>query len=51
MMLYKEIVENMRNNDFLTNDDYNEIHIKPVVQQKQVLKKKEQKDRNMNIGI
>lgn len=43
MILYKEIVENMRNNDFLTNDDYNEIHIKPVVQQKASTKKERTK--------
>ncbi len=42
--VYKEIVEDMHDNDFLTNDDYNKIHMKPIVQEKTSTKKERKKD-------
>ena len=42
--IYKEIVEDLHDNDFLTNDDYNKIHMKPVVQEKASPKKERNKD-------
>ena len=34
----------MHDNDFLTNDDYNKIHMKPVAQEKVSTKKERNKD-------
>ena len=42
--VYKEIVKDLHDNDFLTNDDYNKIHMKPVVQEKVSTKKERKKD-------
>ena len=42
--VYKEIVEDMHDNDFLTNDDYNKIHMKSVIQEKVSTKKEIKKD-------
>ena len=41
--VYKEIVKDLHDNDFLTNDDYNKIHMKPVVQEKVSTKKKKKR--------
>lgn len=42
--IYKEIVEDLHDNDFLTNDDYNKIHMKHVVQEKESTKIEMKKD-------
>lgn len=42
--IYKEIVDDLHDNAFLTNDDYNKIYMKPVVQEKSSPKKERNKD-------
>lgn len=43
------MVEDLHDNDFLTNDDYNKIHMKPVVQEKVSTKKERRKDDNFEL--
>ena len=42
--IYKEIVDDLHDNDILTNEDYNKIHMKLVVQEKVSAKKERKKD-------
>ena len=42
--IYKEIVKDLHDNDFLTNQDYNKIYMKPIVQEKVSTKKGRKKD-------
>ena len=42
--IYKEIVKDLHDNDFLTNEDYNKIYMKPIVQEKVSTKKERKKD-------
>lgn len=43
------MVEDLHDNDFLTNDDYNKIHMKLVVQEKVSTKKERRKDDNFEL--
>lgn len=47
--IYKEIVEDLHGNDFLTNDDYNKIYMKPVVQEKTSAKKERRKEDSLEL--
>ena len=42
--IYKEIVDDLHDIDILTNEDYNKIHMKLVVQEKVSAKKERKKD-------
>ena len=47
--IYKEIVEDLHDNDFLTNDDYNKIHMKTVVEEKASAKKERRKEDSLEL--
>ena len=47
--IYKEIVEDLHGNDFLTNDDYNKIHMKTVVEEKASAKKERRKEDSLEL--
>ena len=42
--VYKEIVGDLYDNDFLTNDDYNKIHMKTIIKEVKIDKKQKKKD-------
>lgn len=42
--IYKEIVDDLHNNDFLTNDDYNNIHMKTIIKEVKIDKEQKKKD-------
>ena len=42
--IYKKIIDDLYSNDFLSDNDYNKIHMKPVVQEKVGTKKERKKD-------
>ena len=42
--VYKEIVDDLYNNDFFDDKDYNKIHMKPIVKEKASTKKERKKD-------
>ena len=42
--IYKEIVDDLHDNDFLTNDDYNKIHMKTIIKEVKIDKEQKKKD-------
>ena len=46
--VYKEIVDDLYNNDFFDDKDYNKINMKTFVQEKVSYKKKEEKMMSLN---
>lgn len=46
--IYNDIVDDLRNKDFLSTNDYNKIHIKPVMKKVEI---KEEKDQDDNFDI
>lgn len=47
--IYKEIVADLHDNDFLTKDDYNKIHMRTVDQEKTSTKKERKKDNDFEL--
>ena len=46
--IYNDIVEDLRNKDFLSSNDYNKIHMKPIIKKVEI--EKEQDD-DFDIGM
>ena len=44
------IVEDLRNKDFLSTNDYNKIHMKPIIKKVEIEDEKEQDD-DFDIGM
>ena len=42
--IYKEIVDDLHDNGFFTNDDYNKIHMKPIIKKVEIKEEKERDD-------
>ena len=40
--IYNDIVEDLRNKDFLSSKDYDKIHMKPVIKKIEIKEEKEQ---------
>ena len=47
--IYKKIIDDLYSNDFLSDKDYNKIHMKPIVQEKASTKKERRKDDNFEL--
>lgn len=47
--IYKEIVDDLHDNVFFTNDDYNKIHMKTIVQEKVGTKKERKKEDSLEL--
>ena len=48
--IYNDIVEDLRNKDFLSTNDYNKIHMKPIMKKIEIEDEKEQDD-DFDIGM
>ena len=48
--IYNDIVDDLRNKDFLSTNDYNRIHMKPIVKKIEIEDEKEQDD-DFDIGM
>ena len=42
--IYKEIVKDLHDNDILTNEDYNKIHMKTIIKKVKIDKEQKKKD-------
>ena len=47
--IYKEIVDDLHDNVFFTNDDYDKIHMKTIVQEKVGTKKERKKEDSLEL--
>jgi len=48
--VYKEIVDDLYNNNFLDDKDYNKIHMKPIIKKVEIKEEKDQED-DLDIGM